>query len=105
MSCNQEWTPKEGAPLPIHDMANSHLRNAWAALKRREAEGMMIGFPDFRGERAQEFAESQFFAEQEAHDEMIRVLIPALEAEFKRRGMVLRERRNVDKLFMGGGRV
>ncbi len=89
MSCDQEWTPKEGDPLPIHDMANSHLRNAYAALLKYDDD-----------EAGEEWRWDEFH-----YNHVQGVLIPALEEEFARRGMVARPKRDVDEMFREGGKV
>ena len=86
MSCNDVmWEPNEGEPLPIHDMGDNHLINAWRKLKLVEQTGPQQGFPDFRGEMAQEAAEMQFFAAEDAYQHLTSTLLPALEGEISRR--------------------
>ena len=88
MSCNDVmWEPNEGEELPIHDMADTHLINARRSLLIVERVGPQQGFPNFQGEMAQEAAEREFFAAEDAYDHMTITLLPALEAEIRRRGL------------------
>jgi len=62
MSKKYVWKDKEGRKYTEAEITDSHLANI---IKLLETRVDCLPFPNFQGEEAQDYSESNFFAEQE----------------------------------------